>query len=232
MNAHTQATRRLVPARLARACVVLTSAMALGLVCGCDETTDDQTRTLIPLPAASDPSTKPAGLGDLSRRSMRIIPFTAEFPRTWQMSSGSTGTTVIEANTPSGGDFDIFILIKDATTTQLMDLHLADARAAATRPSMPPAATTTASRPRESQRLLEIRGAQGIEYTQVDSKGLVTIRARLFVPSNASEPTASVDVFEVSISSLKPEQAEADALLIRSIIDSLQYDPAALRSGN
>lgn len=213
------------------AALILALSLATLATSGCDDsTTDEQTRKLVPIPPTGASATQAAD--DVIRRSLRIIPFTAEFSRAWQITSASTGTTVVEARPDGAEMFEIFILSKERSNTQLMNLLIADAKSAATRPAS--AATTQAAMPytNETQRVLAVAGAQGVEYTQTDSQGLVTVRARLFVPTNAADPAADVQVYELSIPSLKPDQHKAHAALIRKIIDSLEYDAGALRTGN
>lgn len=222
------------PARVASAVTAVAALVVTLAAAGCDDTTiDDQTRVLIPLPTtAATTAAADATASDIGRRSLRIIPFTAEFSREWQITSSSTGTTVIEAKSADAGEFDIFVLSKDGTTTQLMNLMLADATGAATRPAGGPTTTALSAHVSETQRLLAIEGAKGVEYTQTDTQGLVTVRARLFVPTNESDPTAAVQVYEVSVPSLSQDQLKKASLLVRSIVDSLKYDATALRTGN
>jgi hypothetical protein len=223
---------RIGPMRTASAVAALAAMAVTFATTGCGDTTaDDQTRTLIPLPTTAT-TTAEAATAEIGRRSLRIIPFTAEFSREWQITSGSNGTTVVEAKSADAGDFDIFVLSKDGTTTQLMNLMLADASEAASKPAVAPTTAALSAHASETQRLLSIDGAKGVEYTQTDSQGLVTVRARLFVPTNASDSAAAVQVYEVSVSSLSPEQLKKASPMIRSIIDSLKYDASALRTGN
>jgi hypothetical protein len=192
---------------------------------GCDDTTtDDQTRQLIPIEPTAAETTKPVSQ-DVSRRSLRVIPFSADFSRAWTINAGTAGT-VVEAKT-AAGDFDIYVMTKEAITTQVMQLHLGHATAATTRPASAPA-----TQPVPQERPIAVKDAFGIEYVDVDSQGFVTIRAKLFVPVDGKDPNAQVSVYELNINSLTAEQYKADREMLRKFVDSIEYDPAALRTGN